>query len=349
MVIDARQILTRVISALVAGMLLAPLASAMPPDIEFNNDLWQHKDGRRLFIHVLDTVPGQSTCTGACTSVWTTLPAAADAVEEHEWTVERQADGGDIWAYKGKPVYLLIDPLRTTYKATSAEWLLARATQWLPTGVSIDGEGLLTVEGGGMVKTPKSIACDAECKAHWLPLRPATGETGWQDWTVVEAPEGGLLWGYGPARMILYVENPASPPPAILPKRADGVPARSNMVQVRAKRYYAQLDPMTVAPGSLDMHDPSITKAAKLLPGWKPPVYPSASRRNSETGFSVVQLCIGPDGAVTDRKLVRTSDYERLDAAMLAWTSNLQFSPAEVADKPVSVCGYTIDFAWVLE
>lgn len=340
-----RRFLAGVAGALLAGLLLAPVAVAGPPDVKFDIDRWLFKDGERLFIRVLDTVPGQSACTGACADVWSTLAAAADAVADHGWTVEAQADGRKIWAYNGKPVYFLRNPDRTTYNSASAEWLIARATPWFPPGVRVDDKGLLELEGAGRLKTPRTIACDSTCKAHWLPFRPAPDAVSWQDWSIVETPEGERVWGYGASRRLLYIENPDSPPP---PRTDDDIMWQSPMLNMTAYRFYAQLDPIIVPAGSVDIHHPSVTKAPVRSPGATTPKYPPASLRAAETGYAVVQVCIGADGFVSSQKLARSSDFARLDEATLAWTGALAFAPGEIDGKPVAVCGYTIDFNWTI-
>lgn len=330
--------------SLVTGLAIQS-AIAQPPGVVFDVDLWMlQEDDRPLFIYGRDTVPGQSTCVDACAKLWATFEAAPDATPIYGWTIETQADGRRLWAYEGKPVYRLIDPERTGYGASSALWTMARVTQWRPPGIVADAERVFRLADGGRIGTPAQGKCEAACQAHWLPLRPEPGAVGWQYWSVVDAPDGGKMWAYQDPPFRLYVVNPASPPP--VPKAEPGKLPVVAMNEMLETRMYPAVDPIAVTEGSIDLHDPSVTKAPELAPGWKAPVYPSASLRAAESGFVALQFCIDAQGRVTEQKLGRASDFPRLNDATLAWGSTLVFTPGEVDGKPAPTCGYTIDFQW---
>ena len=69
--------------------------------------------------------------------------------------------------------------------------------------------------------------------------------------------------------------------------------------------------------------------------------YPDASRRLGEEGLTVVDICVGPDGKLTEApKVGKTSGHERLDQAALkvAQMGSGRFKPATEEGKPISKC-----------
>jgi len=69
--------------------------------------------------------------------------------------------------------------------------------------------------------------------------------------------------------------------------------------------------------------------------------YPDASRRLGEEGLTVVDICVGPDGKLTEPpKVGKTSGHERLDqaAVKVASVGSGRFKPATEEGKPVSKC-----------
>jgi periplasmic protein TonB len=69
--------------------------------------------------------------------------------------------------------------------------------------------------------------------------------------------------------------------------------------------------------------------------------YPDASRRLGEEGLSVIDICVGPDGKLTEQpKLGKSSGHERLDQAALkvASLAGGHFKPATEDGKPVTKC-----------
>lgn len=106
-----------------------------------------------------------------------------------------------------------------------------------------------------------------------------------------------------------------------------------------------------LAQTPLDAKDPSITKKVTLAPKQKSfPEYPSASRRNGESGETVLSACVASDGSSSDAIVVKSSGSEALDRAALDWMNNgVDFLPAEVGGKPVSICNYQFTYAWTLK
>ena len=69
--------------------------------------------------------------------------------------------------------------------------------------------------------------------------------------------------------------------------------------------------------------------------------YPDASRRLGEEGLTIVDICVGPDGKLTEPpKVGKTSGHERLDqaAVKVASVGSGRFKPATEEGKPVSKC-----------
>ena len=69
--------------------------------------------------------------------------------------------------------------------------------------------------------------------------------------------------------------------------------------------------------------------------------YPDASRRLGEEGLTVVDVCVGPDGKLTEPpKVTKTSGHERLDqaAVKVASVGSGRFKPATEEGKPITKC-----------
>jgi protein TonB len=69
--------------------------------------------------------------------------------------------------------------------------------------------------------------------------------------------------------------------------------------------------------------------------------YPDASRRLGEEGLTLVGICVGPDGKLTEPPKVATSSgHERLDqaAVKVATVGSGRFKPATEEGKPVTKC-----------
>lgn len=69
--------------------------------------------------------------------------------------------------------------------------------------------------------------------------------------------------------------------------------------------------------------------------------YPDASRRLGEEGLTLVDVCVGPDGKLTEPpKVKQSSGHERLDqaAVKVASVGSGRFKPATEDGKPVAKC-----------
>lgn len=63
---------------------------------------------QRLYTYDLDT-PLRTACNGACQASWTPVPAAPTAKPLGQWTIIRGENGQGQWAYRGRPVYTLVN------------------------------------------------------------------------------------------------------------------------------------------------------------------------------------------------------------------------------------------------
>jgi periplasmic protein TonB len=69
--------------------------------------------------------------------------------------------------------------------------------------------------------------------------------------------------------------------------------------------------------------------------------YPDSSRRLGEEGLTLVGICVGPDGKLTEPpKVAQSSGHERLDqaAVKVASVGSGRFKPATEEGKPVTKC-----------
>ena len=48
---------------------------------------------------------GKSACSGACLALWPAFTASADAKPEGDFSLVSRDEGGQQWAYRGKPLY----------------------------------------------------------------------------------------------------------------------------------------------------------------------------------------------------------------------------------------------------
>jgi predicted lipoprotein with Yx(FWY)xxD motif len=63
------------------------------------------EDGKTLYMFDKDTTPGQSACTGACTTYWPAAVADSYDKASGDWSLIPSAGGKKQWAYKGRPLY----------------------------------------------------------------------------------------------------------------------------------------------------------------------------------------------------------------------------------------------------
>jgi len=63
-------------------------------------------DAKGMTLYTFDKdAMGKSNCDAACLKKWPAFHAAAKAKAEGEWSLVKAADGKEMWAYEGKPLY----------------------------------------------------------------------------------------------------------------------------------------------------------------------------------------------------------------------------------------------------
>ena len=91
-------------AALVLAPVLALAAPAMTASSE-KGEILVNEQGMTLYTFDKDEA-GKSNCNDKCAANWPPLMAAEGARAEGECTIIERADGGHMWAYAGKPLYL---------------------------------------------------------------------------------------------------------------------------------------------------------------------------------------------------------------------------------------------------
>jgi TonB family protein len=93
----------------------------------------------------------------------------------------------------------------------------------------------------------------------------------------------------------------------------------------------------------------SATTSPRVRPGGTVPEYPSESRALKEHGSVLLELCVDAEGKVETAKLLKSSGYPNLDTATMTWLKNEQLNPAMREGKPVRLCGYQLQYDWMLK
>ncbi|MBI1262141.1 MAG: TonB family protein [Rhizobiales bacterium] len=131
--------------------------------------------------------------------------------------------------------------------------------------------------------------------------------------TVVEVVTGPLE-----VQIIRSVEQPpvepTPPPPEIVPVKKAFIPPPEVKIAKPAeapppKAIQAVQTEKKAPPPPPQMAQPDPSA------GNRKPSYPSASRRMQEEGTVMLMLLVGPDGAVSEAKVAKSSGYDRLDEA----------------------------------
>jgi predicted lipoprotein with Yx(FWY)xxD motif len=63
-------------------------------------------DEKGMILYTFDKdAKGKSNCDADCLKKWPAFHAAVSAKAEGEWSLVKAADGMEMWAYEGKPLY----------------------------------------------------------------------------------------------------------------------------------------------------------------------------------------------------------------------------------------------------
>lgn len=73
--------------------------------------IWVDAKGMTLYSFDKDTAV-KSNCVDACAITWPPLKAEKDSKTMGKWTVVTRADGSNMWAYDGHPLYTFVKDLK---------------------------------------------------------------------------------------------------------------------------------------------------------------------------------------------------------------------------------------------
>ena len=73
--------------------------------------IWVDAKGMTLYSFDKDTAI-KSNCIDACAKEWPPLKAAKDSKASGKWTVVARADGSNMWAYDGHPLYTFLKDIK---------------------------------------------------------------------------------------------------------------------------------------------------------------------------------------------------------------------------------------------
>ena len=85
--------------------LLAGCASTGMAPARSQSGMLTNNAGMTLYVFDKDAA-GKSACNGDCAVKWPPLIAAANQKAAGDYSIISRNDGGQQWAYKGKPLYL---------------------------------------------------------------------------------------------------------------------------------------------------------------------------------------------------------------------------------------------------
>jgi periplasmic protein TonB len=161
---------------------------------------------------------------------------------------------------------------------------------------------------------------------------------------------------------IIPESKPTPPPPRAEEIEADSQPQKRQRAQTKAyvPKAEVQVTKQVVAntiSGVTDRAEeatPSVEKAApvlanapskpegpaktmaRLMRGCRLPQYPKRSEEKGEEGTVVLRFLVGTDGSVQSSQLVRSSGFERLDAAAKEAFMKCKFTPGTIDGASVS-------------
>lgn len=114
----------------------------------------------------------------------------------------------------------------------------------------------------------------------------------------------------------------------------------------------------TTAPGSNSDRPPffvtwrngisGLTAKPSLDPSSRMPEYPSVAVRDQMTGITYLDVCITSEGKLVDVKVSKSSGHDVLDEAAVDWAKGAKYKPAMFNDEAFAVCGYAVQYEWVL-
>lgn len=101
-------------------------------------------------------------------------------------------------------------------------------------------------------------------------------------------------------------------------------------------------------PPPLPLPAPVPLPAKVDFPSCAKPEWPKASLRNEETGIVTMEFLIGTDGAVKEKRIIKSSGFRDLDNSALEAIGKCTFRPATQAGAPIE-SRVPIQYVWTLE
>jgi len=87
-------------------------------------------DEKGMILYTFDKdAKGKSNCDADCLKKWPAFHAAAGAKAEGDWSLVKAADGMEMWAYEGKPLYTYAEDKKageTNGDGVGGVWHLAK-------------------------------------------------------------------------------------------------------------------------------------------------------------------------------------------------------------------------------
>ncbi len=141
-----------------------------------------------------------------------------------------------------------------------------------------------------------------------------------------------------PPPQLVQPPPPYIPPPLIQIAQPPAPPVIATVTQVKP-----------VAPPPPPVPVP-VTRAASLDPNQTctPPEYPPAAEEMQQTGRTVLQFLISPEGAVLNARIARSSGHDVLDQTAKQALSACKFRPAVGADGQPQEAWTSIAYDWTL-
>lgn len=138
-----------------------------------------------------------------------------------------------------------------------------------------------------------------------------------------------------PPEVVVKTPPPQNAIAAITTVKPEAPPDAPSPVSAPAPEAQVRYEPVRLPP---------VLDAARSC---RLPQYPSASRRNQETGSVVVEFLIDTDGQVVESKVGTSSGYPRLDEAARDALSLCRFKPGTLDGQPEQSWA-RINYVWKL-
>jgi protein TonB len=144
-------------------------------------------------------------------------------------------------------------------------------------------------------------------------------------------------------------EAPPPPPPPVITPPPPYIPPPLIQVAPPPTPVIAQVT-TAKPPAPTPVARPAPTRSAGLDPNQScaAPEYPEDAEDMGQTGTSVLQFLIGPDGAVEQARVASSSGHAELDQTAMQALGRCKFKPALGADSKPVEAWTSIRYVWTL-